>query len=401
MIPELLSAAALLLLLLLLKRKRVKNILQKIKQFLKKEKKVEAAIPDNPAEIPDEEKRKPQPEDLQRLVARIMTGGFLAGTGHGNSQKLAEDAVNRLVELILKMDLPIFKIAKKRLDSAKKFVPVKKFRKKVRKVPKVIEGTKEEEEIVVVKKPTTEIQEDYDVRPMQSPSEIKQIMKKNVFVLPRKILGKMMVGGQIPVRIYQRVEKEVKKRTVPTKEIIQVDEPYMKEYTEMMEKQEAPEAQLLYILIDGSGSMGGWKSIIAAALAISVIRSGMDNKSKFFYRTFDSRVSFSHEAEKKSQKEDLIREIIDTSYTGGGTDIETAIEVAGDDIKKEHKSERAEILLITDGGDNVDREWLRSFLGDDIILHTVMIEEYDNDSLKENSSTYVKLPVNLGLDQVY
>ncbi len=120
--------------------------------------------------------------------------------------------------------------------------------------------------------------------------------------------------------------------------------------------------QFFYMLIDISISMQAallpnkyaliHKSSLASALALSVMKKVMEEKSKLFLRFFCGQVDRLRVAQDVNEFADTARMIGLSSYNGGGTDIMRSLTTAYWDIKGGGEFSKAEILLITDGEDS-------------------------------------------------
>jgi len=170
--------------------------------------------------------------------------------------------------------------------------------------------------------------------------------------------------------------------------------------------------QILHILLDCSGSMGWCDDpeqtvptyIPASAIAISFLRSTIDNGDKFLLRLFDSRPKTLFKVEDKKEAGAAIFQCVHNGYSGGGTNIHSAISTGIDDIiqfRASHDNEdfgKAEILVITDGGDRIDTNVLKEKLRlSDVKLNSVVIGR--NDGLKEISEKFFNTsPVSMSKD---
>lgn len=150
--------------------------------------------------------------------------------------------------------------------------------------------------------------------------------------------------------------------------------------------------QALYLLVDVSGSMAGDKGIFASGIALSFVNQAIKEKSVYFLRFFEydplKLYRITNEEEAKEIRDVLIRE----PYSYGGTSINNALNQAIRDINNDkEKFKKAEIMLITDGDDNVtlDKKELKN-----IKLHTTHInykDKAEHRDLKAISETYTKL----------
>jgi len=109
----------------------------------------------------------------------------------------------------------------------------------------------------------------------------------------------------------------------------------------------------LYLLIDKSGSMSGFKTIWARAVALALLMKAKLKKMKFYLRFFDS-ITYD-----RLEKDLEILEAILQIYPSGGTNINKAILTAIEDIEKNKLSTKTNTLvIITDGVAPVDTPYL-------------------------------------------
>jgi hypothetical protein len=333
----------------------------------------------------DEEAAKvPFTNDDVNLLAR------LTGRMTGNPQSLDENLICRILKQIIAMDLPIFKIAKKRMDDTVEIVPIKRTRRMVRQ--------KEVPDAIAIKEPASTVrkrsivpEDDLEIDQIGDLSELRRVAPRHHLLLPKAILAKKLAERDLHVPRFVREEPEGPEKTRRVRITRTVDEPYLEDYIDQMTVRREPTAQLLYILWDGSGSMNGVKAILAAAVAIAVVRRGMDNQSRFFFRNFDAEPGARSTAENRWEKEGLIRRIINESYTGGDTDIEKAVREAMADIHSvQDPDEQAEILVVTDGGSTVNSGLGADLTDAKITLHSVLIDGW-NQELEQASNTCTKL----------
>ena len=159
--------------------------------------------------------------------------------------------------------------------------------------------------------------------------------------------------------------------------------------------------QVLYMLIDGSGSMTRTRQVIACGIAIAYVKKAIEEGSTYFFRFFDTH---SFDLHKVTNKDEAIKEIdylMKNPHSGGGTNINRAIQGAITDIndpklfkqivkdKDENLYDRADILVITDGEDGVGitPEFLKE---NRVTLHSFLLDN-DNAGLQKISTTYQKL----------
>lgn len=153
--------------------------------------------------------------------------------------------------------------------------------------------------------------------------------------------------------------------------------------------------QVLEIVRDVSGSMdtqmanGMSRHVWARGVTISQLMQAMKGDAKYLHRSFDGAPHPLQRATNQAEAAALVSSVLNTTTTGGGTNIPGAIEQATQDIRSLGGDlGRAAILLISDGEDSsIDAAAIKALLGNDIQLHVVMIGS-DNASLREIAATY-------------
>ena len=149
--------------------------------------------------------------------------------------------------------------------------------------------------------------------------------------------------------------------------------------------------QALYILVDVSGSMEGGCDAYAAGTALSLVRQAVEEKSVYFLRFFDMSPKELITVTTKEEAGKLADILLNCPFSGGGTNINRALQKAVEDITTyPDKFEKMEIMLITDGEDHVtmSKKDLK-----DVKLHSVVLTN-DNPPLKKLSDTYIMLNYN-------
>ena len=209
--------------------------------------------------------------------------------------------------------------------------------------------------------------------------------------LPDAVLKRRLVRRELVMRVYE--EETEGPPTVTQRRVYQeVERPRVEEYLQEVEVVEEPEAQLLEIVVDVSGSMLGVRINMAIAMALAVIGAHMDDGSRYIYRPFASFVGNPTRANSNREKRKLAKKLMNIDEAlGGGTMIISAVQTAAGDVRAIAGSgDRPEILLITDGSDSITSAELYAALGNDVILHTVVVDS-SNQSLKVRSATYYEL----------
>jgi len=152
--------------------------------------------------------------------------------------------------------------------------------------------------------------------------------------------------------------------------------------------------QVLYLLIDVSGSMDGSRNIYASGVGLAFVRQAVNEGATYFLRFFDDYPKDLYTAKTKDEAKKLCNLLIKQPYSGGGTNIQRAILTAISDITKSpDKFEKAEIMVITDGADNVsiDKSELKG-----VKVHSTVING-KNSGLQKISDSYTELDTNKGL----
>jgi uncharacterized protein with von Willebrand factor type A (vWA) domain len=175
-----------------------------------------------------------------------------------------------------------------------------------------------------------------------------------------------------------------------------------KQVKKIVEVPDDTHGQLLYILTDWSPSMHSAQGAgcdprrlpLAIALESVVVGCHLHDGSRYYSRPFTSRVGRRVDAEDEVGKMQLITQFMANPLMGGGTDFVYAVQVAAEEIRQLRRSrdETPEILLITDGENTENSGDIADIVGDDIVLHTVMVNA-SNASLRYCSRTYTELYV--------
>jgi len=160
--------------------------------------------------------------------------------------------------------------------------------------------------------------------------------------------------------------------------------------------------QVLYMLIDGSGSMTSTRQTIACGIAIAYVRKAIEEGSIYFFRFFDTHAFPLHKVTNEKEAIVEIDYLLHNPHSYGGTSIDMAIRKAIQDIndpklfkqaigdKDETLYDRADILVITDGEDgvNITKKELED---NKVVLHSFLLDN-TNESLNKISDTYEILP---------
>ncbi|RLG79047.1 MAG: hypothetical protein DRO10_01225 [Thermoprotei archaeon] len=111
----------------------------------------------------------------------------------------------------------------------------------------------------------------------------------------------------------------------------------------------------VYLLTDKSGSMEGEKMLWAKATSIALFMRSRRERRDFYMRFFDGLPHELIKVSRRSKPREVVRflEYLSKVKGGGGTDITKAIVRACDDIKGGHVGKTSDIIIITDGEDNI------------------------------------------------
>jgi hypothetical protein len=135
--------------------------------------------------------------------------------------------------------------------------------------------------------------------------------------------------------------------------------------------------QLLYLLLDSSGSMGmqlGTNSqyglftcgALAQVFSLALVRKVRQDRGIIHCRFFEGAPGVLYKADRDEEFDAVYQAISRNNFSGGGTNIPLALRTACDDIHQAEATNplaRAEILLITDCADSVNTQNIKSMLG--------------------------------------
>lgn len=147
----------------------------------------------------------------------------------------------------------------------------------------------------------------------------------------------------------------------------------------------AGKKQLLYVLVDFSGSMQSYAGVspilgfinraaLTASFVIALARRVRDDGGMLFFRGFAYGTTPLRFCRTKEQFDALEQFVATAAFNGGGTNIYRALENARDDIMNNRgEISKAEILLITDAQDSFDTNQIKVMRGwfDDIPISTL------------------------------
>ncbi len=115
--------------------------------------------------------------------------------------------------------------------------------------------------------------------------------------------------------------------------------------------------QLLYLICDCSGSMGGGQRIAkAGGVLMNRLKAVVAGEAQMYVRFFDSRLYEEHFASSPAEAKELIRRFEAKNFSGGSTNIDGCAREAQariEEIVAEGKVTRPELVVVTDGDDTV------------------------------------------------
>ncbi|RME09041.1 MAG: VWA domain-containing protein [Bacteroidetes bacterium] len=110
--------------------------------------------------------------------------------------------------------------------------------------------------------------------------------------------------------------------------------------------------QFIFILLDVSGSMEGRKFWKATGVIMNRLRAVIDGEARLMLATFDSCIREIMHVATKEDAESVMRELGNSLYSGGSTNVSVALSRAVQIIEEEKKSDsdldRVEIVILTD-----------------------------------------------------
>lgn len=116
--------------------------------------------------------------------------------------------------------------------------------------------------------------------------------------------------------------------------------------------------QLLYIIIDCSGSMGSGQRIYkAGGILMNRLKAVINGEAELYVRLFDTQLRQEYHASTPAEAKELIRHFTEKNYSGGSTDISGCARTAQKRIEgiiKAGSTYRPELVVITDGDDTIN-----------------------------------------------
>ncbi len=139
--------------------------------------------------------------------------------------------------------------------------------------------------------------------------------------------------------------------------------------------------QLLYIIIDCSGSMGSGNRIYkAGGVLMNRLKAVIEGEAELYVRLFDTNLKQEYHAGTPAEAKELIRHFTEKNYSGGSTDISGCARAAQkriEEIVSEGATYRPELVVITDGDDTINLT-MKEFAGTK--MHAFVVET-SNDAL--------------------
>lgn len=134
--------------------------------------------------------------------------------------------------------------------------------------------------------------------------------------------------------------------------------------------------QLLYIIIDCSGSMGSGQRIYkAGGILMNRLKAVIEGEAELYVRLFDSDLKQEHHAATPQEAREVMKYFTERNFSGGSTDIPGCAKAAQkriDEIIAEGAHYRPELVVITDGDDDTTSLSAHDFPGTK--LHAFVVE---------------------------
>jgi len=224
--------------------------------------------------------------------------------------------------------------------------------------------------------------------------------------LPEDYLIARLVEGAVPVLAYREERRltlfEAQERVLERRERRRTEVP-----VEIEPGGEGQGARLIYLLFDRSTSLvrncapRGVNAVMELAIAVAMLRADLGRPyARYYFRTFAERLFPQPQdpplcAVTVKEKDDLVRRLFRTNFSGEATNVVEALETAADDIERIAQSGelgegvRPRIGLLTDGRATIYRNVGARLKRLGIELDTVLIgrEALHNPDLLRISST--------------
>lgn len=115
--------------------------------------------------------------------------------------------------------------------------------------------------------------------------------------------------------------------------------------------------QLIYLLVDGSGSMGcDRRAPKATAVLYNRVKAVFNGDAEVYFRFFEDRPLEEYHLDTKEKAKAAMQKILQAEFPGGGTSIDTAVKAAVkriQEIMEERSTHRPEIVIVSDGEDRI------------------------------------------------
>ncbi len=159
--------------------------------------------------------------------------------------------------------------------------------------------------------------------------------------------------------------------------------------------------QLLYILLDSSASMQGKSAILGMAVIAAVIRANMGQRdTRYLFRSYAEelwprQVESPCMARTLQEKDALLDIIFSINFNGAATHVNSALDVAVEDIEHLRREEHLEagLLLVTDGRAEILESTRLRLRAAEVKLHTVMVTRENNPGLEAVSESFTSLDI--------
>jgi uncharacterized protein with von Willebrand factor type A (vWA) domain len=132
--------------------------------------------------------------------------------------------------------------------------------------------------------------------------------------------------------------------------------------------------QCIYMLVDCSGSMHGDKTFIAGGCIMRALKGVMDDDAEAYIRLFDTDLHEEHTVKTPKDAKKTMHFILNNNFSGGGTSITPCVVQTIkriEELQIENSLTRPELVLVTDGDDDIRGLTLDSLRG--IKLHAICI----------------------------
>ena len=134
--------------------------------------------------------------------------------------------------------------------------------------------------------------------------------------------------------------------------------------------------QLLYLIIDCSGSMGSGQRIYkAGGILMNRLKAVIAGDAELYVRLFDNGLKQEHHVATPEEAREVMKHFTESNYSGGSTDIPGCAKAAQtriEEIIAEGAHYRPELVVITDGDDDTSGMSIKDFPGTK--LHAFVVE---------------------------